>query len=64
MAGVADAVGGLTDAGLSALRTASATHLRGVAEHVVGKLTDEELAALGEACAKIVGGDPQAVHDC
>jgi len=51
----------LTDAGVAALRTASRTHLRGVAEHVVGRLTDDELAALGEACAKIVAGAPGAV---
>ncbi len=44
----------LTDAGLAALRTASRTHLRGIAEHVVAPLTDDELAALGRACAKIV----------
>lgn len=44
----------LTDAGLAALRTASRTHLRGIAEHVVAPLTDDELAALGRACTKIV----------
>lgn len=50
----------LTDAGVAALRSASRTHLRGIAEHVVAPLTDDELAALGRACAKIVaGGEPQ-----
>jgi DNA-binding MarR family transcriptional regulator len=36
----------LTDAGYARLREASPTHLRGVAEHFLDRLSDEELAAL------------------
>jgi DNA-binding MarR family transcriptional regulator len=36
----------LTDAGYDRLRQASPTHLRGVAEHFLDRLTAEELAAL------------------
>jgi DNA-binding MarR family transcriptional regulator len=36
----------LTDAGYERLRQASPTHLRGVAEHFLDRLTAEELAAL------------------
>ena len=44
----------LTVAGVSALRRASRTHLRGVGEHVVDQLDDEELQALGDACRKLL----------
>jgi DNA-binding MarR family transcriptional regulator len=36
----------LTDAGYERLRQASPTHLRGVAEHFLDRLTAEDLAAL------------------
>ena len=36
----------LTDAGLDRLRTASPTHLRGVAEHFLDRMSPEELASI------------------
>ena len=39
----------LTDAGYARLREASPTHLRGVAEHFLNRLPDENLAALERA---------------
>ena len=48
----------LTDAGVSVLRRASRTHLRGIGEHVVDRLTGPELAALGRVCAKLVAEQP------
>jgi DNA-binding MarR family transcriptional regulator len=36
----------LTDAGIDRLRQASPTHLRGVAEHFLDRLSTDELAAL------------------
>ena len=44
----------LTDAGLQRLRDAWPTHLRGVAEHVTGKLTPDEVAQLAALLAKLV----------
>ena len=44
----------LTEEGVSALRLAARTHLRGIGEHVVDRLTGPELAALGRVCAKLV----------
>jgi DNA-binding MarR family transcriptional regulator len=39
----------LTDAGLSRLRAASSTHLRGIADHFLEVLDDEQLAEVGRA---------------
>lgn len=47
----------LTDAGLDRLRAASPVHLRGVAEHAVGRLDDAEAAALADLLGKMVDGD-------
>jgi DNA-binding MarR family transcriptional regulator len=44
----------ITDEGVAALRRASRTHLRGIGEHVVDRLSPDELSALGRACAKLV----------
>ncbi len=44
----------LTDAGLARLRAAWPTHLRGVAEHVTGRLTAEEVGQLSGLLAKLV----------
>ena len=43
----------LTPAGRDALRAAAPTHLRGVEEHFLARLDDEDLAALGRAFAKM-----------
>ena len=44
----------LTDAGLSRLQEAWPTHLRGVEQHVTGRLTPEELEQLGALLGKLV----------
>ena len=43
----------LTDAGVDRLRQASPTHLRGVAEHFLDRLSAEELAALERAFGRL-----------
>ncbi len=44
----------LTETGLQRLRDAWPTHLRGVAEHVTGKLTADEVTQLTSLLAKLV----------
>ncbi len=44
----------VTEEGVSTLRRAARTHLRGIGEHVVDKLTGPELATLGRVCAKLL----------
>lgn len=46
----------LTEAGLARLRTAAPTHLRGVAEYMTERLTDEELAQLHGLMSKLLTG--------
>ena len=46
----------LTRAGLNRLRDASGTHLRGIGEHFLDTLSDDELAGLGRAMAAILAG--------
>lgn len=43
----------LTDAGYDRLRTASPTHLRGVASHFLDRLPGEELSALGRILSRL-----------
>jgi DNA-binding MarR family transcriptional regulator len=43
----------LTPAGLSRLREAWVTHLRGVREHMISRYTADELATLGELLARL-----------
>ena len=43
----------LTDAGYTRLRGATPTHLRGVASYVIDRVSADQLAAWGEACAQI-----------
>ncbi|HSK93590.1 MAG TPA: MarR family transcriptional regulator [Candidatus Angelobacter sp.] len=45
----------LTAAGEERLRRAAPTHLRGVAEHFVDRLTDEELATIERAFTRLAG---------
>ncbi|MGI8535104.1 MAG: MarR family winged helix-turn-helix transcriptional regulator [Mycobacteriales bacterium] len=52
----------LTDAGLARLRAAWPTHLRGVAEHVTGRLSAEEVVRLAELLGKLV--DDGTGSDC
>ena len=51
----------LTPAGLERLRAAWPTHLRGVSEHVTGKLDASELATLQELLQRLV---PEASAGC
>jgi DNA-binding MarR family transcriptional regulator len=44
----------LTEAGYGRLREASRTHLRGVGEQFAGRLTDDELTALGKLLEHLV----------
>jgi DNA-binding MarR family transcriptional regulator len=54
----------LTDAGLTRLRSASATHLRGISAHFLGVLDDRQLAEIGRAMQAVADragsgqGDP------
>lgn len=47
----------LTDAGLGRLRTATPTHLRGVAEHFLDRLSPDELASMRDMLVRL---DPDA----
>ncbi len=49
----------LQPAGLSRLRTAAPTHLRGVAEHMTSKFCDEELDALRALLVRLCDGPLQ-----
>ncbi|MBC7373861.1 MAG: MarR family transcriptional regulator [Frankiales bacterium] len=51
----------LTDAGLERLRAAWPTHLRGVAEHVTGRLTSAEVDQLSLLLGKLVDDSCGAV---
>jgi DNA-binding MarR family transcriptional regulator len=46
----------LTPAGLSRLREASGTHLRGIAEHFLEVVSDDQLEALGGVLSTILAG--------
>jgi len=54
----------LTDVGLAKLEEAWRTHRRGVAEHVTGKLTSDEIAQLGELLGKLVDDGPLPEDAC
>lgn len=49
----------LTDAGYARLRKASPTHLRGVAEHFLDRLPDDDLAALERALGRLGEESPR-----
>jgi DNA-binding MarR family transcriptional regulator len=46
----------LTEAGRDRLRAAAPTHLRGIAEHVTGRLTDDEVDQLMALMSKLLDG--------
>jgi DNA-binding MarR family transcriptional regulator len=50
----------LTDEGLARLREASPVHLRGVADHAVGRLDEDEAAALAGLLGRMLADDPLA----
>lgn len=55
----------LTDTGLNRLREAAPTHLQGVAEHVIDRLTADEVAQLKALMDKLlVAGAPEAHGAC
>ena len=45
----------LTDAGFQRLRRASPTHLRGVASYAMDRLDQDQVQALAEICARLLG---------
>ncbi|GAA4037899.1 hypothetical protein GCM10022247_74690 [Allokutzneria multivorans] len=47
----------LTERGLDRLRSAAATHMRGIARHFVALLDTKELAALGLTCDRLADGE-------
>jgi DNA-binding MarR family transcriptional regulator len=53
----------LTDAGYERLRAATPTHLRGVRDHAVGRLSDDDLARLDQILGRMVGTDPHRVAE-
>jgi DNA-binding MarR family transcriptional regulator len=55
---------GLTEEGRATLRRAAPVHLRGVSEHFVDRLGDEDLAALKAALDKVLGQPAPADPAC
>jgi DNA-binding MarR family transcriptional regulator len=59
------AFAGITDAGLARLRSARPTHLRGVEEHFISRLDDDDLVAIRAALSKLIPlDDRQTEKDC
>lgn len=54
----------LTDEGFARLKAAAPVHLRGVREHIVDLLTQEELATIAAAFGRIVGPLPGHAPAC
>ena len=50
----------LTDAGLRRLREASPTHLRGISEHFLDRLSADELRSLQESLDRVVAAEAAA----
>lgn len=48
----------LTDEGYERLKAATPTHLRGVREYAVGRLSDDDLAGLDAILGRMVAADP------
>jgi DNA-binding MarR family transcriptional regulator len=54
----------LTPAGLARLRTASSTHLRGIADHFVDAIAPDDLAAVDRALHDVLATvDPEALEE-
>ncbi len=51
------AFAGITPSGLERLRRARPTHLRGIEEYFVSRLTDEDLVSIREALTKLIPPD-------
>ena len=55
----------ITPAGLERVRSAGPTHLRGIQEHFLAKLSAEELDAISSALAKVIPpGSPDGSTSC
>jgi DNA-binding MarR family transcriptional regulator len=54
------AYAGITDAGMDRLNAARPTHLRGVEEHFVSRLTEDELTAVRRALTKLIPPDDRS----
>lgn len=54
----------LTDAGLARLREAWSTHLKGVVEHMTGRLDEDEIVQLGALLSKLVDHGVPASGPC
>ncbi len=57
----------LTDAGLTRLRAASTTHLRGISDHFLGVLDDRQLTEVGQAMQAVAdraGSGPAEAEYC
>ena len=54
----------LTEAGLDRLRKAWPTHLRGVQEHVTGRLSADEMGQLGALLGKLTADEPLPEDAC
>ncbi|MCW2544761.1 MAG: putative MarR-family transcriptional regulator, partial [Frankiales bacterium] len=54
----------LTEAGLDRLRKASPTHLRSIAEHVTGRLGEDDMDQLAKLMTKLMPDVAQVAPDC
>jgi DNA-binding MarR family transcriptional regulator len=54
----------ITDAGIQALRNAAPTHVRGVREHFVSRLTEQQLADLASALSSVEVDPAGAAGGC
>jgi DNA-binding MarR family transcriptional regulator len=54
----------ITDAGIQALRNAAPTHVRGVREHFVSRLTEQQLANLASALSSVEVDPAGAAGGC
>jgi len=57
------AYAGITEAGLERLHRARPTHLRGIEEHFVSRLSDDDLAAIRDALTKLIPPDDRRTED-
>ncbi len=49
----------LTQPGYDRLRSATGTHLGGVARHFAGRLDEDDLTAFGRTCEKLAGDEDE-----
>jgi DNA-binding MarR family transcriptional regulator len=56
------AYAGITDAGAQRLREARPTHLRGIQEHFVSRLSPEELRSVRQALSRLIPADDRSAE--